>query len=95
VQAVALGSADIRATVVLDGTAGVSRVTVRTTQLTALVAGEDFTCGIDRDSTAACWGDGLFGSSEPACARAWRHRSSSLRDVTSGNWRRDALIPAG
>lgn len=61
VQAVALGSADIRATVVFDGTSFVSRVTVRTTQLTALAAGEGHTCGIDRDSTAVCWGDGFVG----------------------------------
>lgn len=56
-----LGSADIRATVQLDGKSNASHVIVRTVSLTQVTAGGLHTCAIDADSTVACWGDGTRG----------------------------------
>jgi alpha-tubulin suppressor-like RCC1 family protein len=61
VKAEAPGSTDVRATVVLDGRSGLTHVTVRTVQVTQLAAGVTHTCGIDADSSVACWGEGLVG----------------------------------
>jgi alpha-tubulin suppressor-like RCC1 family protein len=58
VKGVAIGTADIQATVVLDGRTGLAHMTVRTLQVTRLVAGAFHTCGIDADSSLACWGSG-------------------------------------
>jgi alpha-tubulin suppressor-like RCC1 family protein len=55
------GSANVRATVTLDGKTGITHVTVRTTQITQLAGGGTHTCGIDADSTVVCWGDGRVG----------------------------------
>jgi alpha-tubulin suppressor-like RCC1 family protein len=57
----ARGSTDIRGTVVLDGRSGLTHVTVRVARLKQLAAGTTHTCGIDVDSSAACWGDGQVG----------------------------------
>lgn len=59
VTAVAPGSTDVRATA--EGVTAIAHFTVRTTQLTSLAPGEAHTCGIDSDSTAACWGAVLVG----------------------------------
>jgi alpha-tubulin suppressor-like RCC1 family protein len=61
VTAQALGSADIRASVDLDGRTGVAYASIRTMHLTQLTGGATHTCGVDADGTAACWGDGLVG----------------------------------
>jgi len=61
VTAGATGAADIRATVPFDGRTGASHVTVRTVHLMQVAAGASHTCGLDADSSVACWGDGLAG----------------------------------
>lgn len=56
-----LGVATITAIATFDRRQGSTSVTVRTLQPTLLSGGATFTCGIDADSSAACWGDGGVG----------------------------------